>query len=144
MNVGRLGDESMTKLHFALFAVALAPACATKDRIAPSFATNLDVAETDGMLVEWQACAATHPCIKGEVGDEPYAFGFEESPSVLLGKIGTRTVRMKLHPDSVARLGDHVIEMEFSDRKSRSFLTLSWNEEEQKLIDADLISNDRR
>lgn len=104
----------------------------------PSFATDIGP-DTDGILVEWHNCAATKPCVRGEVDGASYQFHFVDSPSAMTGKLGAQEMHLALDPNSVYRLGDHAIELRFRDAKSGAFLDLTWNERDQRLIDHDLI-----
>lgn len=105
----------------------------------PSFATDLAPDDTDGILIEWRACAADKPCMAGDVGDkdEAYRLGFADSPSKITGTVGKRAVELKLDPRSVFRLGDHALELTF--RGSGLLLALTWNELDQRLLDHDLV-----
>jgi hypothetical protein len=116
--------------------------CVTDEPAGPSFATGLDVPETDGVLIEWRKCEAKTPCMHGEWSGEPYKLGFEESPALVTGHLGAKPVRLALDAGSVTRLGDHAIEMTFRDPATRARLAVTWNELAQKPIDARLVIED--
>lgn len=107
----------------------------------PSFATDLEPGETDGILIEWRRCLAASPCMRGkDTLGVAYALGFSDSPSVVKGTRAGRPVELRLDPDSVFRLGDHAIEMRFAS--AELLLAVTWNELEQKLLDHDLVVKD--
>lgn len=105
----------------------------------PSFATDLPPGETDGILIEWRNCAAKNPCMQGEAGDQPYKFHFADSPSVVVGTLGSKDLRFELDPSSVYRLGDHAIELRYREPTSGIALEVTWNERDQRLVDHDLL-----
>jgi len=122
--------------------LTLASCATSQERYAPSFATGFDVPETDGILIEWRGCSAAAPCIRGELGGKDYKLGFADAPSVLKGHVGDANVELQLDPGSVFRLGDHALEMIYTDADRRTALTLTWNERDQRPIDHRLFRND--
>ena len=100
--------------------VGAASACATRhpEPYRPSFATGLEMTESDGVLIEWRNCSVDKPCVTGSLGGKTYSFGFPSSPSELEGRLGDQPVKLTLDPASIFRLGDHDIELQYLDRAS--------------------------
>ncbi len=135
-------DALPVKLLAAGLLTAPLSGCVTSQSYAPSFASGFEVPESDGILIEWHNCTDANPCITGDLDGEPYAFGFHESPSQLVGTLAGKQLHLGLDPASVYRLGDHVIDLLFADAKHETYLTLTWNELDQRPIESRLIPPD--
>lgn len=120
----------------AFFAAA---ACVSPAPRTSSFATPFDLPDSDTILVDWAKCPETKPCIRGSWEEATYSLGFHNSPGILAGLLGSQKIQLKLDADSIYSYGNQVLEMTFADAQRRTVVAVTWNERDQKLIDAQLV-----
>ncbi len=125
-----------------LMAAMMTSGCVTNIRELENPQLGFDLPESDCILIEWQECSAARPCMRGDWNGRDYALGFHESPSVVTGKLGNEPVKLLLDQSSVFAYGNHVIEMTYTDAPKKTVLAVTWNEQDQKLIDAQLVQSD--
>ena len=134
MNI-RQHSQRVTFLILLLSGVGVSACAGTRQASTPSFYTDLEAEETDGILIEWRNCSQAAPCMTGNLAGKPYNLYFPDSPSNVAGTVGGKAVKLVLQAQSVFRLGDHAIELVYLDRRSGATLEVSWNEQDQVLID---------
>lgn len=120
----------------------LASGCITNAREFENPEQAFDLPDTDCLLIEWQNCSEDRPCIHGDWNGRAYALGFSASPALVAGKFGDGTLSLALDDSSIFSYGNRVIEMTFTDAKKHAYLDVTWNELDQKLIDAQFVADD--
>lgn len=106
----------------------------------PSMA--FDLPESDVLLIEWQECHESKPCMKGAWDGRDFAFGFHDSPSTVVGRLGREPMQLEIDGSNVYSYGNKVVEMIYTDKSGHTLLSVTWNEQDQTLIDVQLVQTE--